>query len=93
MSARITKAEVAFLLPSPRSQVAEQVEALRLAAARAHQAALVSGLRQGVARLADAVLGWPARLAAQAELRAMSDRELADMGLNRSDIARAVTGR
>ena len=89
MSARITKAEVAFLFPMPRSDAADRNEALRLAEARAHQAAMMAALH----RLADRVLGWPARARARAELAAMSSRELMDLGLTRADIDAAIDGR
>jgi len=89
MSARITKAEVAFLFPFPRSDAADRNEALHLAVARAHQAAVVATLQ----RLADRVLSWPARARARAELNALGSRELADLGLNRAEIDAAVEGR
>ena len=88
MSARITKAEVAFLFPFPRSDAADRNEALHLAVARAHQAAVVATFH----RLADRVLGWPARARARAELTEMGSRELADLGLTRGDIDAAVEG-
>ncbi len=88
MSARITKAEVAFLFPTLRNDAADRNEALRLAEARAHQAAVMATFH----RLADRVLGWPARARARAELRAMGAHELADLGLTRGDIDAAVEG-
>ena len=39
-------------------------------------------LRQAV----EAVIGWPQRRAVRAELAALSDRELADVGLSRGDL-------
>ncbi len=89
MSARITKAEVAFLFPTARNDAADRNEALRLAGARAHQAAVMATLH----RLADRVIGWPARARARAELSAMGARELADLGLTRSEIDAAIDGR
>jgi uncharacterized protein YjiS (DUF1127 family) len=88
MSARITKAEVAFLFPTPRSNAADRNEALRLAAARAHQSAILAGLT----RIADRVAGWPARARARAELAAMDNRALLDLGLTRGDIDAAIDG-
>jgi uncharacterized protein YjiS (DUF1127 family) len=85
MDARFTKSEVAYLLPA--TPMADQVEAIRFAAGRARDAALV----QGVARAVRRVLGWPARLRARAELSALSARELADIGLTRSDIDRVAS--
>jgi len=93
MSARITKAEVAFLLPPPRSQAAEQVEAMRQAASRAAQAATLDAVGGFFARLLGDVMAWPERSRARAELAAMDDHALADLGLYRGDIDAAVTGR
>ena len=89
MSARITKAEVAFLFPTPRNEAADRVEGLRQAEARAHQKALLAGLQRFVAQVAT----WPARARARAELAAMNDHELADLGLVRGNIDAAVEGR
>ncbi|WP_149538029.1 DUF1127 domain-containing protein [Siccirubricoccus phaeus] len=86
MDARITKSEAAILLP--RSPMAEQVEALRLAAGRAHEAAL----GQRIVHFADRLLSWPARRRAREELRRMTTRELADIGLTPGDIDRVVDG-
>jgi uncharacterized protein YjiS (DUF1127 family) len=47
---------------------------------------------QGFARLADLVLGWPARRRLRAELTALTERELADIGLTRGDIGRVIDG-
>ncbi len=88
MSARITKAEVAFMFPTARNDAADRNEALRLAGARAHQDAVMAGLHRLVARLAS----WPARARARAELAAMNNRELMDLGLTRGDINAAVEG-
>jgi uncharacterized protein YjiS (DUF1127 family) len=88
MDARMTKAEAALLLPLPRNPAAEQIASLREAAGRANQAALLRGL----ARIADAILGWPARARLRAELAALSERELTDIGLTRGDLGRIVRG-
>jgi uncharacterized protein YjiS (DUF1127 family) len=89
MSARITKAEVAFLFPTARNDAADRNEALRLAGARAHQAAVMATLHRLVARVA----GWPARARARAELAAMDGRELMDLGLTRGEIDAAIEGK
>lgn len=88
MDARMTKAEAALLLPLPRNPAAEQMAALRDAAGRANSTALM----QGLARLADRILGWPARARLRAELASLSQRELVDIGLTRSEIDRVVAG-
>ena len=88
MDARMTKAEAALLLPLPRNPAAEQIASLREAASRANQTALM----QGLARIADKVLGWPARLRLRTELESLTERELIDIGLTRGDIGRVVDG-
>ena len=88
MSARITKAEVAFMFPAARNDAADRNEALRLAGASAHQAAIMAGLHRLVARVA----AWPARARARAELAAMDSRELRDLGLTHGDIDAAIDG-
>ena len=88
MDARMTKAEAALLLPLPRNPAADRLADLRDAAGRANDSALF----QGLARLADKVFGWPARTRLRAELAALSERELVDIGLTRSDIDRVATG-
>jgi uncharacterized protein YjiS (DUF1127 family) len=88
MNAHMTKAEAALLLPFPRNPAAEQRDALRDAAGRANETALL----QGLARLADKILGWPARARLRAELASLSERELVDIGLTRGDIDRVATG-
>ncbi|GGC60028.1 hypothetical protein GCM10011504_42830 [Siccirubricoccus deserti] len=86
MPAHFTKSEASYLLPA--TPVADQVEAIRLAASRARDAAAM----HGVARFVDRVLGWPARIRARAELAALSERELSDIGLTRGDIDRVADG-
>ncbi|MCO6418636.1 DUF1127 domain-containing protein [Siccirubricoccus sp. KC 17139] len=86
MDARITNTEATLLLP--RSSAAERVEAIRLAAGRARDAAL--GRR--IAQLAERILSLPARWRARAELRSLTLRELADIGLTPGDIDRVVDG-
>jgi uncharacterized protein YjiS (DUF1127 family) len=86
MPAHFTKSEASYLLPA--TPVADQVEAIRLAAGRARDATAM----RGVARFVDRVLGWPARIRARAELAALSERELLDIGLTRGDIARVADG-
>lgn len=95
MDARITKEETALLLhlaPSPR---AREVEALRLAAMRARDEAIGQALWRGVSALWRGfravvlfIAEYPRRRAMFEQLQAMSDRELADIGLERSDLAR-----
>lgn len=97
MDARITKAEAALLLPAtiiPSRRQAE-VEALRLHAIAARDAAIATGFRRaGQAVLAAAeglvraLLTFPARVQTYHALRRLSDRELRDIGMTRFDIPR-----
>ena len=95
MDPRITKEETALLLnlaPSPR---AREVEAIRLAAIRARDEAIgrviargVSALWRGIRATFRFLRDYPRRRAVFEQLQAMSDRELADIGLERADLAR-----
>ncbi len=71
------------------------IAAIRAAAAAARDAEVGRMLRQGAAAvlgglawLADTIEAWRDRRAAYERLRMMSDRELADIGLTRSEITR-----
>lgn len=97
MDARITKDEAAFLLPATTLSARRQaeIEAIRLAAMAARDAAVAEGVRRalrGIARgiriAVQAVLAFPARLATYQALSQLSDRELRDIGMTRFDISR-----
>jgi len=95
MDARITKEETALLLNLAPSRSAREVEAIRLAAIRARDEAIgqaiargVSALWRGIRAAALFLLDYPRRRAVFEQLQAMSDRELADIGLERADLAR-----
>jgi uncharacterized protein YjiS (DUF1127 family) len=95
MDARITKEETALLLNLAPSRAAREVEAIRLAALRARDEAIgqaiargVSALWRGIRAAALFLLDYPRRRAVFEQLQAMSDRELADIGLERADLAR-----
>lgn len=88
MSARITKAEVAFLMPLAVGPDADRTAALHQAAAAAQREAMLAGLR----RLWQRLLDWPARVSARAQLHACTDHELADLGLTRGQIDAAIEG-
>jgi len=95
MDARITKEETALLLNLAPSRTARDVEAIRLAALRARDEAIGRALARGVAALYRGIraalrflVTYPSRRAVFDQLNAMSDRELADIGLERADLAR-----
>ena len=90
MDPRLLRAEAAYLLPLPASPAEERARALRLAAAEAYQSGLSRAGQALVARLGDALFGWARRSRVRAELEALSDRELADIGVARSEIGRIV---
>ncbi|RAI57292.1 DUF1127 domain-containing protein [Roseicella frigidaeris] len=90
MDPRLLRAEAAYLLPLPASPAEERARALRLAAAEAYQAGLGRAGQALLARLDNALFGWVRRSRVRAELEALSDRELADIGVSRGEIGRIV---
>jgi len=89
MDTCITKAEAALLLPSTRCMT--EVEVLRLAAIAARSETLATVLYvalRGIAALLHAVAAFPQRLATYHALSALTDRELRDIGVSRTDIGR-----
>jgi uncharacterized protein YjiS (DUF1127 family) len=83
-----------FADPQSRAEMPDLV-AIRAAAARARDAEIARLVRRafgavfgGLRWLFDTVADWQARNAAYQRLRHMSDRELADIGLTRDQIAR-----
>jgi uncharacterized protein YjiS (DUF1127 family) len=90
MDARMTKAEAALLLPSPNTPVADRIEAIRLAAAAARDATVTSWLGRAFHRVLDRLVEWQHNQLAMRELNALTDRELADIGLTRGDLPRIL---
>lgn len=91
MVARLTQQELGFLLPANQPRGMQDAEALRLDAALSRDAAvgrfIVRALR-GVWCGLKALVAIPRRMAVYDELSALSDRELADIGMARGDIRR-----
>lgn len=94
MDARITREETALLLNLNLSRHARQVEDIRLAAIRERDEAIGRALRNGVVRVfrtlasvARFIVTYPQRRAVFEQLNSLSDRELADIGLARADLA------
>lgn len=95
MDARITKEETALLMSLNLSRHAQQVEEIRLAAIRARDEAIgrairdaVTGFFRALRSIANFIITYPERRAVFEHLNALSDRELADIGLTRGDLAR-----
>ncbi len=97
MDAHITKAEAARMLPASALATRRQaeIEALRLAAIAARDQAIAEAFRRagrGLVGAAGALLRalatFPDRLQTYKALRALSDRELRDIGMTRFDIPR-----
>ncbi|MGG5808846.1 DUF1127 domain-containing protein [Falsiroseomonas sp. CW058] len=72
-----------------------EIDAIRAAAVRARDEALAKALRSAFTRIGQALgsvgqalLNWPERRRTYESLRSLTDRELADIGLTRGDIAR-----
>ena len=81
MNARIDRAETVFFGPFDPATSGQRT-ALGFAGTEAWQN-----------RLRQMLFGWVDTLRTRAELGALNDRELADMGLTRGDIDRVAAGR
>jgi uncharacterized protein YjiS (DUF1127 family) len=92
---RITPAEAALLMPSaPRDAKAERIEAIIAEAREARDRALADRINGFFHGLRTALTAIRTRRETIEQLRALSDRELADIGLVRGNImatAAAVT--
>lgn len=91
MDPRLAQQDPRFLLPVNRTRAQDEAEYFRLAVVRARNEAVGRGLRSlfgGLWNGIQAILALPRRAAVFDELSALSDRELADIGLNRADIRR-----
>lgn len=89
MSAPITKSQLGFDLPKLSYVDASWEEPnLRAPASRAAIPARTGGLGDVLANILGSYRAWRERQTALAELMAMTDRELMDIGLNRGDLPR-----
>jgi uncharacterized protein YjiS (DUF1127 family) len=88
--------EQATLFPyATQDRTNREIEVLRHAAIRARDEAIADGVRRfftglgrGLAFLGRTIRSWPDRRRTYENLRALSDRELADIGLVRGEISR-----
>lgn len=80
MNMRVAKEEIALLMPSSLSSYTNEPHV--------GETATRGGLISKLASAVHFLLDLPRRHAVVAELAALSDRELADIGLARSDLAR-----
>lgn len=92
MNSRITPAEAALLMPFSAGEPAEaqRIRAVVAEARRARDAALAAHILAGFRGLAALVTALRRRRETVAELKALSDRELADIGLTRGGIEGAA---
>ena len=97
MNARIIEEQAALFPHAATTRMTRdnEIEAIRFAAIRARDEALAAGLRklftaigQGLVSAARAARAWPERRRTYDSLRALTDRELADIGMTRGDISR-----
>ncbi len=88
MSAHIAKSQFSFELPSLSYIDARWEEPSLREAVAAPKVVGSTGIAAWVSRQVAALVAWRRNNEAAAELRTMSDRELADIGLCRSDLSR-----
>lgn len=85
MDALVTKEELRCTSLLSHNPALSSVEATRFAAAAARDEALAARLRGAMTSVMEAVMAWPRKRRVIAQLAALSDRELADIGLTRGD--------
>jgi uncharacterized protein YjiS (DUF1127 family) len=88
MSAHTADSQFSFQLPSLSYIDAKWEEPNLHAPDAVPQVVRKAGLAAWLSRQVAAVAAWRSNRAAASELLAMSDHELADIGLNRSDVSR-----
>jgi uncharacterized protein YjiS (DUF1127 family) len=95
MNPRHTQEQIGLFPAAPQAPSVAEIDRIVAEATRARDAALAASLRRAFGRLGHALaaigaalVSWPTRRATYEKLRRLSDRELADIGLTRGDIAR-----
>ncbi len=87
MDTVFTKSDLHRLMASAHGPDVAQAEGRFLSALRARDAILALGRL-----IAEPLAGWTARRQAAAELNALTDRDLADIGLTRGEIEHVASG-
>lgn len=87
MDTVFTKSDLHRLMASAHGPDVAQAEGRFLSALRARDAILALGRL-----IAEPLAGWTARRQATAELNALTDRDLADIGLTRGEIEHVASG-
>ena len=97
MNPRTTQEQIGLFPATTPAQAASaaEIDAIVAQAVRTRDAAFAASLRrffgaigQAVAVIGAALASWPTRRATYEKLRRLNDRELADIGLTRGDVAR-----
>ncbi len=95
MDARITKEETAILLSLGMRPRTQAVDEIRMAALRARDEAIGNAVKnvfrnvfRGVGAALAFLVSYPERSRTLHQLAGLTDRELADIGLERSDLGR-----
>lgn len=91
MSAHTADSQFSFQLPSLSYIDADWEEPSLRVPAGAHQSVRETDVAAWLSQQVAAVVSWYRNQEAAAELAAMSDYELADIGLTRSDLSRVFT--
>jgi uncharacterized protein YjiS (DUF1127 family) len=90
MSAPLAKSDFVFKLSTSRSYIGADYDPapVQVQVAQPAPRGLGRALADGLAFVVAGVRGWSSRQVTLAEMDSMSDRELADIGLTRSDLPR-----
>ena len=88
MSAPLAKSDFIFKLANSQSYIDSGYDPAPLPSVHPVSGGLARALANGVALLVGKVRTWAEKQATLAEMAAMSDRELADIGLSRCDLSR-----
>jgi uncharacterized protein YjiS (DUF1127 family) len=88
MSAPLAKTDFVFKLATSQSYIDHDYDPTPARAAQPTPRSLFRLIGDGLAFVAEGVKAWAARQGTLSEMDTMSDRELADIGLNRGDLPR-----